>query len=210
MDLLLPTTAPYHSSYFSSDYTILHLDYYSIENNQYNEFFEQMNDSYHIYSQVQTLYICTDFINELPEVILNFQVLKNIIVEGSRWWNLNMTQIPTSIEMVAFTGQSNLTANSLKGCERLINLKTLKLDPCAFNIKIRELWESNNPIDLDISIPNLSNLIVIIFELPYGDVLDNPNWSIEISQHPVLVQVKHRIKTITYDHGDIQIILNAS
>ncbi len=229
MNLLLPTIAPYNnshfSSYFSLDYTILHLDYYPIKNDQYNEFFEQMNDSYHIYSQVQTLYICTDFINKLPTNILQFKVLKKLTINGSRWWDLNMTQIPNTIEIVELINQSNLQPASIIGCEQLINLKILKLDADAFNIKIRtndycttyfdckcnfdDIMGCDCPpgcqLDKKYSIPNLPNLTTIMFqsgELLVDDLfLDNTIWKNDILNHPVLSRVKHRIKSITCD-GD--------
>lgn len=128
MDILEIVERMPNKSYFTgitSNMKELRLSYVITDN--YDEYLDMLDDKYNIYTYVESFYLETDFIYELPKNVSKFGKLLKIQVCGSRWWDLDMTFIPKSIKHVTFTEQSNLSEKCLNGCETLINLETLEL-----------------------------------------------------------------------------------
>src|SRR5438067_11112693 len=100
---------------------------YSSEDN-YNQYFDQLNQNVDAYKSLETLSIETDNINEIPRNVSKFKNLIELRISGSRFWNLTMERIPKSVKVLYLIHHSNLQANCLKGMDRLINLVELHLD----------------------------------------------------------------------------------
>jgi len=98
-------------NYISKDKNILILSA-DIQNNGYNDdydgYFDKLNDEVQIYDITETLIINSDSINEIPNNVLKFNNLKKLNVSGSRFWNLQLTQVPKSVETLIFIDHSNL------------------------------------------------------------------------------------------------------
>jgi hypothetical protein len=199
---------------------MLHLDYYSAPGfdgcslDDYNELFDELNS----YDTLETLKITTDFINSIPSNVLKFKNLKTLIADGSRFWDLTMEQVPTCVEVLDLTRQSNLSPECLRGMERLVNLKELRIDD-VFNIIGGEEYygkyyqksrdeHDNEPVEHRIKrIPGLR----IIFEtgtLPIRRYSEIPRKKVEenLRKNKFLSEVDFRLEK--YDDGFVEIVIN--
>lgn len=202
-------------NWLTPDFTRLHLSYYNDDNfdgcktSSYDELFDKLN----LYDTLQILTIGTDFINILPPNVLKFKKLKSLTVIGSRWCDLNMTQIPPSVERIVLVDQTNLSYRCLIGMEKLVNLKELYLDYSAFNlpaINDPDYLYTNDHTDVPadqvqlVQIPNLSIYLVYNMYVKTNNFISG--WEFLILDHYLFKNMK--IKSISELNGNIKIILN--
>jgi len=118
----------------TADGKSMHLNYYFADNfdsasaQGYDMLFDELHKELDLYNTLEKLVLTTDFINCIPNNVEKFTKLKTFVLDGTRFWNANMERLPTSIEVLDFTRQSNLSPSCIKGMERLVNLKELYLD----------------------------------------------------------------------------------
>lgn len=207
-------------NWLSPDKTQLHLSYYSFDEfseddrpncckiSSYDELFDKLD----LYDTLLILTIDTDFIYTLPPNVLKFKKLKSITVKGCRWWNLNMTQIPESIEKIVLVDQTNLSPKCLIGMKKLINLKELYLDYSSFHfpdindeyfsIDEYTLVPEDEQIPL-IQIPNLS--VYLIYNIYVEKYKFVKGWESFILDHYLFKNLK--VKSISELNGNVKVIL---
>jgi hypothetical protein len=200
---------PRGTSFITWDKKFLCLNYASIGEESYNRYFNRLDFEERTYSKVIKLELLTDFINELPSNILLFQNLKEINIKGSRFWNLDMTQIPNTVEILYLTEHSNLSAECINGMDELINLSAIYLDFDTFkffNIFIDSdyynLNNDNSNSDI-IPIPNLPKLKFITFcsgTFYKKESLKN-DWLTIFKDHQLFRDIKNRISSVEIDYS---------
>jgi Leucine-rich repeat (LRR) protein len=119
----------YSDCWISKNHKYLHLSYFS---DQYDDFFDELDREINTYDVLETLVLQTDFINEIPRNVIKFKNLKKINVQGSRFWNLRLTQVPECVETLILTEQTNLQEECINGMDRLVNLTEIMLDMNPF------------------------------------------------------------------------------
>ena len=138
------------------------LKYPQIENDKWNETLDRLNESDNIYNKIRRIYLETNFIFELPKNFMKFIDIKELEINGSRWWNLRCNQIPPSVEILKCIEHSNLSTDFLIGSETLVNLREIYLDLTPY-INYNYLPDYPDP-ELDLNSPHvipLSNLITL-------------------------------------------------
>ena len=78
-----------------------------------------------VIQNVKDIDICSDFIWYIPRWISSCLALEKIRVKGSRWFNIELSQLPKNVQSVEFVNQTNLNIECLKGmecCEKLVHL----------------------------------------------------------------------------------------
>lgn len=194
----------YFNEYITQDNKYLHLSYSSLVNNgssleSYNEYLDELDLKFNIYKLTEKLFLCTDFIHKLPSNILKFINLKEIEVDGTRFWDLNCSQLPISITTIRFY-YTNLSSDFIIGMDRLINLYSLHIYDRSFDFSRIHIDEQHNP-DLDKPIPNLPVLKFINIYLCEATelYLASNNWKNKIMNHKLLSDVKNRIINMEFE-----------
>lgn len=215
----------FSNNFLTDDYKFLCLSYNDTggsEESKYNNLLDNLDEKYGIYNTVERLYLETDFIYKLPSSIKKFNKLIEIEVQGSRWWNLSMLDLPlpNNIEIVKFVNQSNLNKDCVKGCDQFAKLKVLCLDSDQFintnhiskygNIK--EEREDENDDESEVILPDLSNLETIELWLGtyYNEENDfDINWKEILKDNCILLKnIKYKINSIEYNtESDWKIII---
>lgn len=196
------------NNYITLDRKYLHLSYLPL-NESYNNFFDQLNQSINTYKTVERLYFETDFINSLPEKIIEFHNLTELNVSGSRFWNLNLLNVPPTLKVLYLTEHSNFNSDCLLGMDKLINLKEIHLNAEAFFLDQLFMYpdrERNQCDRNDIPIANLPNLKIISFV--YGGLKSKDefleNWVELLKADPLFSLINHRIDTITIEDDIVE------
>jgi len=86
---------------------------------------EEEMDQEFVIQNVKDIDTCSDFIWYIPKWISSCLELEKIRVKGSRWFNLELSQLPKNVQWVEFVEQTNLNIDCLKGmecCEKLVHL----------------------------------------------------------------------------------------
>ena len=190
-------------TFLSLDYKFLNISYPSIESNEddYNAFLDDLNNSYQIYDITEELFLETDFICSLPSGIKKFKKLEKIEVSGSRFWHLTMEQMPNTVRTVILTDHSNLQSKCIIGMDKFISLEHLFLDYGPFNLCIF-LGENETNTDEDIVlIPLMPKLKYIVFNsgICYSedDLIDD--WKDRILNNKLFSNIKDKITNIIYN-----------
>ena len=178
-------------NYLTFDGTKLRID---TEVSKCETYFETLNEIYEIYDSVEEMFIQSDLTNELPKEIFNFKNLKSLTLEGCRWWNLSMCQIPNSVTNLQMRVYS---PSCFEGMEDLINLKVLKL---------LLIYGLDDEEDTSLS-PLSNNPSLQHIELYVGETWAIPKWQKVGQEHPFFKLIKDRIVSITYDDTVIKIDL---
>ena len=193
----------------NENHTILHLGYPPIQD--YDAYFDQLDTEISSYKSIKNLIMITDYIYEIPPTVKKFQNLEYLNLIGSRWWDLNMTQVPKNVSYLRLTNQTNLQPECLEGMENLTNLKQLYLDMAPFDIisSITHEWcyhyrEKVQNMKPNINLVDLSSLKLIVFDLGIGahadDIIDN--WKEVLLAHPLFKNIKHRIDNMYHSLND--------
>jgi hypothetical protein len=162
----------------------------------------QLHKKCHVYSMVTHLAIETDSIHELPKEVSKFRNLIFLNVQGSRFWDLKMTQVPVSVRFLYFISLSNLTCSCLEGMEKLIQLEELHIDVGPWQLDKILLDQELDDLEYETRIPfaYIPHLRSITFYIGYP--LDNasiePGWEKRIKSHWLFDQTRCTIKSITY------------
>jgi len=118
----------------------------------------------------------------LPSNLLKFSNLKRVCIKGLFFWELCMDQIPPSVEYLDLRKQTSLSGCCMKGIDKLVNLKELRVD-----VNYRDL---ENPERLTDYMPlhPLEGLFVTFYiEKFYKNTKRNQR---KLLQHPWMVCVK--------------------
>ena len=211
----------YHSdSCISMDHKMLCLSDHTLSHEQeYDEYFDKLDQEEHIYDLVLTLIIETDHIHRIPDNVKKFKNLKNLIVQGSRFWDLDMIPVPESVCTLKLIEHTNLQECCILGMEKLLCLTELYLDMKAFAFSLifeySSLYRgSNTQVNDLIPIPDLPKLKLISFHtgISYRQEDLKLYWKKIFKNNLLLSKIKHRItKIILDDSGSfpvIQVILN--
>jgi hypothetical protein len=213
------------SSFITEDKKFLCLSYNNnisdgSSEESYNIYFDQLDNEQQIYTKVEKLELETDFINEIPKNVSKFIKLKELHVKGSRFWNLEMSQISTSVEVLYLTDHSNLSRGCVNGMDKLTNLSSVYLDFYPFNfLNIFEFefgeYQSSEDSNEDniIPIPNLPKLKFITFcsGILYSKEDVKSNWQSLFTEHQLFSNIKTRIASVEIDNNgcfDIKVTLN--
>lgn len=113
------------------------------------------------YDTLKELHIHGDSILAIPSNVLKFKNLKYLEVSGCRFWKLNMTQVPISVETLILTRHANLQPKCIVGMERLVNLKNLEImDVFGITACVDvEQTACDSPCD-DLRLPNMKGLTI--------------------------------------------------
>ena len=193
----------YKDSFIKDDY--LQLVYPLIECKQfegqiegYNNFFDKLDNEINSYTNVKSLYIETDFISYLPENVMKFKNLISLRVSGSRFWDLNMEQVPTTVKYLSFIEHSNLANDCVKGMERLVNLEILIIDEEPFRIITHET-NYNEEYEEIIPVVDLPKLKTIFLDKYFNMSIFEGDCSDEhITNNPFFNNIRHRIDKIKF------------
>ena len=125
---------------------------------QFDASMRRLDAVYDIFSRVKDLVLYSNSLFALPPSIRRFSALVSIRVSGSRWWNLNMSQLPASVEQVSFLEMSS-SSDVLVGMDGLSRLAHLHLDECYLpHPEHEEYWKATPIADLPslctVSVPN--------------------------------------------------------
>lgn len=197
----------YHDSYISMDRTILFLSYLLIDSDEtgYDEYFDQLDKETGTYDKVESLVIDTDYIHRIPKNVQKFKNLKFFNIMGSRFWHLNLKQVPESVHILILTDHTNLPDNCLDGMERLVNLAEIKLDIKPFYFS--NIFEDGveNEILVTPQIPDLPELTKISFHTGRSYQRENlkQGWKRILKNKYMFALVKHRIVCINLNENDV-------
>lgn len=206
-------------NFITENKKFLYLSYPNIGDNcseeAYNKYFNQLDTEVGIYDKTEKLIFETDFIKKIPNNVLNFRNLKEIDIRGARFWELDCSHIPISIEVLRLIEHSNLHSKCINGMDKLINLTTLDLNCKPFDFShILEYYENTDTdedeIDI-IPIPNLPNLGSITIHTNYYKYNLKPNWMTFFVNHALFNNIKNRINKLGLSGEDcikIKIYLN--
>lgn len=201
-------------SFITGDRKFLCLLYPSI-NNDYNSYFDKLDSEEGTYNKLEKLRIETDFINAIPENVSKFINLKTLIIEGSRFYDLKMIQVPISVEVLYLVEHTNLQRECIEGMDRLINLTSLYLDfkPFGFlNIFKGEYNENKSENNIITIPPNLMKLKLIEFHssIGYSKEMLKHDWKTVFIRNGLFSNIRDRIKDIIVEDDlwfDISIML---
>lgn len=120
----------------------------------------ELLDEYNLYSSCETLVIETDFICDLPSNVKKFTKLKEISVEGARFWDMNPNNLPDTIEHIILVELSNLNLSFLGPFEtRLPRLQTLTIADHLINVNFFDAELGLEPdYEADDALPFISSL----------------------------------------------------
>lgn len=197
-------TKDYIKSYITRNYKYLSLSYPEIDNDftgsGYNKYFDSLNSQIGSYHTVNYLFICTDFIGDIPTNVKNFVNLEILEIEGSRFWNLTMKNVPPSVKKIYLIDQTNLQPGCLQEMDKLINIQELHIDYKSielFNISIdpnQRTYDEDRQITDIIPLPDLSSLQTIYFYI--DDIQEyelKEDWETQLRHHPIFKNINHRI-----------------
>jgi hypothetical protein len=199
-------------NFLSHSWTYLHLSYpgvrYDFDGAGYDELFDYLNDIYSIYELVDNLYIETDFINRIPANVMKFVNLEKLTITGSRFWDLNMTQVPPSVTKLDLTEHSNLSTNCIIGMEKLTNLEELVLDGYPFDLGIFTTASREDRYEKCGALANLPSLKEVAFKWggvwPPHELVDG--WKDVIIKHEIFSNIKSRIKHSAIEITDDELL----
>lgn len=134
----------------------------------------ELLDEYNLYSSCETLVIETDFICDLPSNVKKFTKLKEISVEGARFWDMNPKNFPDTIEHIALDELSNLNQSFLGALKtRLPRLQTLTIADHLIQVDFYEAKlgrkSAHEADDLLPFIPSLRCINVVAYSIPSVD-----------------------------------------
>lgn len=174
-------------NFITEDKSFLHLSYFKrSEVEDYDDFFDELNE----YEVVTNLYFETDYINRLPPNIKKFRNLIKLTVCGSRFTDLNMTQVPENIQTLVLVEHSNLSNYCVFGMENLTNLRHLFLD-------FKPFCDSKGP-----PFVKLDKLEKIIFDGKYPSKINK-----EFIDGSLFNNIREDIKDVEIDTDRITIYL---
>lgn len=206
--------ARFTESFISVDRKTLVLSYLIDDQDQetgYNDFFDRLDREEGTYLKLNELIFETDFIHSIPSNILKFQNLIHLTVRGSRFWNLNMKQVPLSVKKLTLIDHSNLSPQCIEGIERLTDLTEVQLDVKAFNFS-DIFYGSNSRItshqmenEQIIEFPCLPELKKISFHtgISYQREDLNQGWKKIFKNNHIFNQIRDRIVKINLDQTDV-------
>lgn len=208
----------HNNNFITENKKFLCLSYPNIGDNcneeAYNKYFDQLDSEVGIYDKTEKLFLETDHIYKIPSNILKFRNLKEIDIRGSRFWDLNCSQIPISIEIIHLIEHSCLGCDCINGMDKLINITTLDLDCNPFNIS--RIFEYHDPIEIDetdvIPIPNLPNLESITLRTICSKSELIPNWMPTFTNHRLFNNIRDKIDKIDLEdeYYHLKIIVHLS
>ncbi len=190
------------------DLYVSDIDYTSPGIAEYNEYFDKLDLKDNIYNTTKKLTLDTNIITRLPDNIWKFKIVKEIDIRGTRFWNMDMTQIPKTVEILHLTELLNVSIKCFNGMNQMENLQILYLNfdifvsasLFIFSDKTTELIGS---CDDFIPIPNLPKLKNIIFENDtdcYTDDTLKEIWTTILIDDMLFSKIKHRIISVeAYD-----------
>ncbi len=134
------------NNYLTLDRKYLHLYEINLKESfntkLYDEFFDQLNNTQNIYSTVENLYLQTDLIDSIPRQIKKFEKLNQLTISGTRFWNLDLINVPQSVKVLSLIDHLNLHSNCLIGMDQLINLEEIYLEAETFYFDYLFFYES--------------------------------------------------------------------
>ena len=193
------------ATFLTRDGKFLNVSYAGGDIDSYNDRFESFQKTHEVYDSVEFLYLETDTINALPNNIKKFKKLTKLEVSGSRFWDLKMKQVPSTVKELILVEQTNLSPKCIKGAIGLINLERLELDLSPFKLRLCSCCnyddDDDDDIDSNLVIPCLPNLKVLQFES--GDYCEalNPHWKDYIMNHNLFRDIKSKIQKIDHVEG---------
>jgi hypothetical protein len=195
------------NEFITQDSKYLYLSYSSLVEDEcnirsYDKYLDELHVNFNIYNLTEKLFLNTDFISELPSNILKFNNLKEIEVQGSRFWDLECLQLPTSVTICRFIDHTNLIPTCIVGMDRLTNLVSLHLDDGPFDFiqlidanRYLKRHYSDETLEI-IPIPNLSTLKSINI-YPGDDIkILVPDWKDRVMKHKLFINIKNRIVNV--------------
>jgi len=216
--------APEFKNHFKSCITVdrksLCLSYaiYDSDESGYDDLFDQLDLEEKIYDKLETLILETDHIHKIPDHVLQFKNLKKINIMGSRFWDLDLTQVPGSVEVLILIDHTNLPLFCLNGMEKLINLTDVHLDKKPFDNVFSNVFEysshygyskTDTNINRIYQIPDLPKLKTISFHtgISYDQNDLKPYWRKILKNHHMFSKIKTRITNICLDYDNISKIM---
>lgn len=191
----------YFNEYITHDCKYLYLSYSSLAINgssliSYNEYLDKLHVKFNIYELTEKIFLCTDFIHELPSNIKCFTNLNEIAVDGTRFWHLNCSQLPISITTIRLTKCPNLSSDCIIGMDRLTNLVALHLNDGMFDF----YGEYSDQDSKGLSLPNLPMLKSInIYVNETMELYFASDWKDKVMNHQLLSNVKNRIVNVEFE-----------
>ena len=86
----------------------------------YEYVFDKLDNQCNLYYDCKVIYFYNDFETKLYQVMKKFLNLDEIIIEGSKWYDLECCQFPSSIKIINIEYLINLSKNFNNGKELLL------------------------------------------------------------------------------------------
>jgi len=165
--------------------------------------FDELDSALNLYRSCTKIRIDTDSVfHPFPEEIKKFQMLKSVHLHGTRWFYLNCSQLPNTIETLDVTKQNNLSPTFCEGIENLTGLKDLHIelnyiDKSSFydftpSPDCMEDFQKHLPIPHNSSLEN----IWIHTDVHTVRYLDKENLIDNVRDAPFMENIRHRIISI--------------
>ncbi len=178
----------------------------------YNDFFDRLNQSEKTYVTVESLYLETNYLRSIPEKIKEFQRLNELTITGSNFWDLNLINIPITVNILRLVKYTRLRSIDLLGLDRLINLQELHVDATAFYLEQLFLYSCRVDDSYGhyvIAMPNLPKLKCICFyynQIPLKNQLKE-DWIDLLKKNPLFHHIVNRIDSIKITNNLEQITI---
>lgn len=160
--------------------------------------FDLIDEKYNIYEECESIFYETDWQYELLKEFKKFKKLKDITIDGTRFYDLDLDQIPNTVEKLDISSSINLPSELLDRLDLLPNLKILIICGRYFGIDEYISWDDYITWDADIKTPikDLKNIKYIKFiEVKPIDTF-YVDWSKKLSEASFMKNIKYRIKNI--------------
>lgn len=171
---------------------------------EYQETLDQWNllfDKLDCYDSCETLIIETDFTYEIPSNVKKFTKLKSVSIEGARFWDMKLDTLPTTIESLNVSEQSNCPSDFYYDIhQKLPVLQRLVIDENQIKF---DLYNCENQLpDEQINVqplPYLPTLQVIDVVSFTGTDPDPEFLMAYLKKHPFFLNYIDKIASVRYN-----------
>jgi hypothetical protein len=162
----------------------------------------ELLDEYNPYSSCESLVIETDFICDLPSNVKKFTKLKELSVEGARFWDMNPNNLPDTIEHIVLADLTNLNLSFLDPFKTVLpRLQTFIIADHLIKVNFTDAeWglEPDYKVDHVLPfIPSLRCINVVGCRIPGS--CDTPTYLEYIKKHPFFASYAEIITSL--DHA---------
>ena len=173
------------------------------DSKDFDLYLDSINEKYDVYEKITCISIETASVVSLAKNFLKFVRVKEIIFNGPRFFYLNCTNIPKSVEKIDATEQTNLPESFLFGSETLTNLTEIRLcgRPYVDGRDFPEYYDPEyslepleNPTPIA-DLPRLERIIIVCesFQVNEFAVFNANDYKTLITNLSLLKNVKYRI-----------------